>query len=129
MTVTVADDVPTLTVNAVTAPSGKTTAGTWTSLSGDALATLTVGVKSLNLAKTTNSVAVTGIYGTLTVKADGTYSYKANADAIAGTGTVKDSFAFKIADADGDSAQKTLVVTVKDGTAPTVTKITGKTGV
>ncbi len=130
VTVTIADDTPTLTVSNITAPSGKTTAGTWThSFGADVPATksVTVGGKSLNMGTSTNSVAVAGTYGTLTVKADGSYSYAAKADAIVGAGTVKDTFAFKIADSDGDSVSKTLTVTVKDGVKPTVTKITGRT--
>ncbi len=118
---------PTINVTALGAsvPSGTTAAtGKWIYNFGTDVPTaktVTIGDKSLNMAKTTNTVAVAGTYGTLTVKADGTYSYAAKANASG-----PDSFTFKITDADGDSATATLNVTAVDQTAPTVSKITGK---
>ena len=68
-----------------------------------------------------DSVTVTGDHGTLTVHADGTYSYKANPDT---QGT--DSFTFKITDADSDSAQEqTINVTVTPAKEP---EISGEAG-
>ena len=120
---TIADTKPTVSAASLSsAPSGKTTAGTWKcSFGADVPATkaVTVGGKTLNLASSSSTVSVAGTCGTLTVKADGTYSYVARANA-AGT----DSFAFKLADADGDSATATLKVAAVDKTAPTLASMT-----
>jgi autotransporter passenger strand-loop-strand repeat protein/VCBS repeat-containing protein len=120
VTLTITDSTPTLSVAALSAsvPSGTAKSGKWSSVSGDALATLTVGGNTLNLGTSTNSISVAGNYGTLTVKADGTYSYAAKDNAV---GT--DSFAFAIKDADGDSANATLKVAAIDKTAPTNTSM------
>lgn len=65
---------------------------------------------------TGESVTVAGQYGTLTVNADGSYSYKANPDT---QGT--DSFTFTITDADGDSQSQSIDVTVTPAQGPTIT--------
>ena len=62
---------------------------------------------------TGESVTVAGQYGTLTVNADGSYSYKANPDT---QGT--DSFTFTITDADGDSQSQSIDVTVTPAQGP-----------
>ncbi|NJM55123.1 MAG: tandem-95 repeat protein [Verrucomicrobiae bacterium] len=61
--------------------------------------------------------SVTGTYGTLTLNADGTYTYNLNnsSDAIQGLTqgeTVNDIFTYQITDADGDTSTATLTVAV-----------------
>ncbi|MDR0777036.1 MAG: VCBS domain-containing protein, partial [Azonexus sp.] len=53
--------------------------------------------------------AITGLYGTLTLNADGSYSYVANA----ATGT--DTFVYTIEDGDGSRSTTTLTITVGSG--------------
>src|SRR5262249_46727099 len=53
---------------------------------------------------------VAGIYGTLTVQADGSYSYHANNNA-----TGSDTFQYTITDGDGDTSPATLTIAVSNG--------------
>ena len=53
---------------------------------------------------------VTGAHGTLTVGANGSYSYLANANA---SGT--DVFTYTVTDGDGDTSSATLIIAVGDG--------------
>ena len=67
------------------------------------------------------SVTVTSDHGTLTVNADGSYSYKANPNTEG-----KDSFTFTITDADGDSAaEQTIDVTVTKAEGPVIDDTNG----
>ncbi|MBU2033344.1 MAG: glycoside hydrolase family 16 protein, partial [Alphaproteobacteria bacterium] len=50
--------------------------------------------------------------GTLTLAADGSYSYAANPNVV--TGTATDSFVYTIRDADGDTSTTTLTITIND---------------
>ena len=54
---------------------------------------------------------IQGLYGTLTIAADGTYSYTRDADTPGG---VEDSFDYVITDGDGDTATATLVISIAD---------------
>ncbi|WP_208109926.1 DUF5801 repeats-in-toxin domain-containing protein [Dongia mobilis] len=72
--------------------------------------------KSVNLAGGTVSVdadgeVITGQYGNLTLKSDGTYSYQAGS--ISG-GDKQDVFEYTIKDADGDTKTTTLTINVND---------------
>ncbi|WP_374383083.1 DUF5801 repeats-in-toxin domain-containing protein [Dongia sp.] len=58
--------------------------------------------------------AIAGTYGTLTLLADGSYSYKSNPNAISGNQT--DVFVYSIKDKDGDIATTTLTVNLNNGT-------------
>ncbi|WP_286997309.1 Ig-like domain-containing protein [Comamonas sp. UBA7840] len=58
------------------------------------------------------NTAILGQYGTLTLQADGSYTYKANADAI--TSNVQDIFTYTVKDADGDLKSTTLTINVAD---------------
>ena len=60
------------------------------------------------------SYDIAGKLGTLTIHADGTYTYKANPDARQG----QDSFDVKIRDADGDWAETKIDVNVSGATGP-----------
>ena len=65
------------------------------------------------------SYDIAGKLGTLTIHADGTYTYKANPDARQG----QDSFDVKIRDADGDWAETKIDVNVSGATGPDGSKI------
>ena len=55
--------------------------------------------------------AVTGLYGVLTLNADGSYSY---ARAAGSPGGVSDVFTYTITDADGDTSSTTLTIAIAD---------------
>ncbi|MGJ7459494.1 Ig-like domain-containing protein, partial [Halomonas sp. RA08-2] len=59
--------------------------------------------------------AIEGNYGTLTLNADGSFTYVANPDA-----TGSDVFTYTLEDGDGDRATATLTVGVVDGTVDPV---------
>ena len=111
------------TYNATGEHSGdviNTSSGTHQDSDADASATLTVtqikkngGSNSAVSSGTTNSngTSVTGTYGTLTIGADGSYTYAATADAADGI-------------ADGESATDVFVYTLSDGTDTTTANIT-----
>ncbi len=73
-------------------------------------------------AQTGVNAAILGQYGTLTLQADGSYTYKANADAI--TSNVQDIFTYTVKDADGDLKSTTLTIDVANVTG-TPTPTTG----
>ena len=125
--VTVDDDTPTLTVSDTPTQAtegGAAVNGTWSLTAGaDGVSSLdvTVGVttKVLSLASAANTVVFNEAAGTLTVKADGTWSFLAatnvdNDDATPDTV----SFTVKATDADSDSSQDSQTVTVLDGAGP-----------
>ena len=60
-------------------------------------------------------LGIAGTYGTLTLNANGTYSYKANANIPTGTPWV-DHFVYTIKDGDGDTSTTTLDITVNNVT-------------
>ncbi|MCP4488717.1 MAG: type I secretion C-terminal target domain-containing protein, partial [Gammaproteobacteria bacterium] len=68
--------------------------------------------------------AVSGIYGNLTINADGSYDYVTNtaAQALADTESVIDTFSYTLKDSDGDYSTTTVTFTI-NGTndAPTTT--------
>lgn len=55
---------------------------------------------------------VSGLYGTLTLNADGSYDYQANPDAV--TADAQDVFTYTVKDGDGDLAETTLTINVAD---------------
>jgi VCBS repeat-containing protein len=63
----------------------------------------------------TLNTGVLGQYGTLTLQADGSYTYQANADVIDGDTTdLVDTFVYTVKDADGDLTSTTLKITLAD---------------
>ena len=116
VTVTIEDDGPSINVTGLEGAvgSGTTSAeGSWTHDFGADLPgvqKITVNGQELTL-REGGSVEVQGTYGTLTVNADGSYSYTAKPNAGG-----SDSFEFVITDADGDSKDATLTVEVEDST-------------
>ncbi|MGE4312234.1 Ig-like domain-containing protein, partial [Desulfovibrio sp.] len=70
---------------------------------------------SANYPVGSGTVTIAGAHGTLTVNAGGSYSYKANPNTEG-----QDSFTFKITDADGDSTEQTIDVTVNKASGPVI---------
>ena len=136
--VTILDDAPVLEVQDTieTVESGATESSAEGKISFDFGADdtegkgFTVSVEGKDVSTPFNengSTAVVGKYGTLTINADGTYSYTANTNTeIAATlgsafsENVTDKFTFTITDADGDTVSKTLDVTVSPAKTPEV---------
>ncbi|PRB82896.1 VCBS domain-containing protein [Pseudomonas sp. MYb185] len=58
--------------------------------------------------------SINGTYGTLTLNADGSYTYQSNANAV--TGDEQDVFTYTVRDADGDLVETTLTINVNDVT-------------
>ncbi|MEC9268491.1 MAG: Ig-like domain-containing protein [Pseudomonadota bacterium] len=58
--------------------------------------------------------------GTLTVMADGSYTFTANGDVVSGGDTHVESFGYTLTDADGDTSSATLNVTITDDDEPTI---------
>ncbi|WP_205689414.1 Ig-like domain-containing protein, partial [Aurantiacibacter odishensis] len=63
---------------------------------------------------TGTGVAIAGDYGTLTLNADGSYTYQSTAGAV--TGDEQDVFVYTIRDADGDLSTTTLTIDVANVT-------------
>ncbi|MCG9125495.1 type I secretion C-terminal target domain-containing protein, partial [Laribacter hongkongensis] len=109
--VDIADDVPSLTVtdNLDTLAAGGTYTGTW---SGDFGAdaeggSLTVNGKSYDLPTEGRPTVIQSQNGTLTLLADGSYTYQAKPGA-----TGSDRFDFVLTDGDGDSSSASVDVTI-----------------
>jgi VCBS repeat-containing protein len=59
------------------------------------------------------SATIKGAYGTLTIHADGSYTYLANANiSLPADGVVQDTFTFSISDGHGNTGSATLAITV-----------------
>jgi VCBS repeat-containing protein len=67
-------------------------------------------------------VAIAGDYGTLTLKADGSYDYQAKANVDLPAGTSVDHFVYTIKDADGDLSTTKLDITVNNVVLKTETQ-------
>ncbi|PNH95404.1 VCBS domain-containing protein [Vibrio diazotrophicus] len=82
-----------------------------------------VGVRAAG-ADTTTAVSsgagssITGLYGSLVLNADGSYTYTANSNSV--TSAQDDVFVYTIADSDGDLSTTTLTITVSDSSSPTI---------
>uniref|UniRef100_UPI000B546CA7 VCBS domain-containing protein n=1 Tax=Cobetia sp. QF-1 TaxID=1969833 RepID=UPI000B546CA7 len=78
------------------------------------------------------AAVVTGDYGTLTLEADGSYSYVLDTtnpavQSLDDGESLADAFSYTITDADGDTSSTTLTITVDGSTdgVPTITDISG----
>ena len=115
ISVNIQDDAPTISVTGLdtAVDSGTTAHGSWThSFGADVPTTQTITVNDQPLRLTDGgSVEVAGENGTLTVYANGTYTYTAKPNASG-----NDTFRFHITDADEDSKEATLTVAVHDST-------------
>ncbi len=83
-----------------------------------------VGVAKGNTATTSSTgvgTSITGDYGTLTLNADGSYTYLSTADAV--TANAQDVFTYTVRDADGDLKTSTLTINVQDVTVNPLTTV------
>ena len=116
LNITIVDDVPTAVADAGAASEGQTTTVVADATHG-LLSNDTVGADTGAGVVVTSTGAHTLAHGTLTISADGGYSYVANASVPAGT---TDSFTYTMKDADGDTSTATLTLTFAgDHNAPT----------
>ncbi|WP_232725624.1 Ig-like domain-containing protein [Qipengyuania seohaensis] len=107
-------------------------AGEYGPVGGNVLANDTVGADDASVTSFTGSggsgaagETVQGAYGTLTIGADGTYSYTRDP----GTpGDVEDSFDYVITDGDGDTATATLVISIADSPVTLDLPVAGEAG-
>ena len=58
---------------------------------------------------------IVGVYGTLVLQADGSYTYKSNPNVVAPAGAT-DAFVYTIRDRDGDTSTTTLTINISDVT-------------
>ncbi|TDB02389.1 DUF5801 repeats-in-toxin domain-containing protein, partial [Halomonas marinisediminis] len=131
LTVRVEDDAPqavadtgnvsegaTLTVTATDGVLSNDTAGAdgWAN-SGNAVVGVAAGTTPA--AENANvGQAIAGTYGTLTLNADGSYTYVSTANAV--TSDAKDVFTYTVKDSDGDLVETTLTINVADVTGTPV---------
>ena len=84
-----------------------------------------VGVRAAG-ADTTTAVTtgtggnIAGLYGTLILNADGSYTYQSNPDSI--NANASDVFVYSIRDADGDQSTTTLTININNGTLTATTE-------
>src|SRR5699024_2366374 len=116
--VDIVDAIPTVSVSGnLTAVSGNASAATCTlsyAFGADGAGSLTVNGSPYTVPTEGTPTKITGTHGVLTIHADGTYSYTADAN----TGGQRESFEFVITDADGDDANATLHVTISAASGP-----------
>ncbi|MGB9494713.1 MAG: retention module-containing protein, partial [Azonexus sp.] len=95
-----------------------------------------IGTPGNNVAEGSTSSAgatvVTGLYGSLMLGADGSYSYRldntnAAVNALKDTETLSETFTYTITDADGDTSSTTLTLTINGTTdgAPSIVPVDG----
>ncbi len=135
VTITIVDDVPTavldtgnvnegalLTVDAANGVLANDTSGAdgWTTANAGVVGVVATGdspvLSNLDNVATLNT-GIVGQYGTLTLQANGSYTYKANANVINGETTdLVDTFVYTVKDGDGDLTSTTLKITLADVT-------------
>ncbi|MBC2666303.1 hypothetical protein H7F51_12310, partial [Novosphingobium flavum] len=129
LTVSIFDDTPTAFPNTNAVSEGSTvtgnvlTNGTPDVFGADGPIAANAGVTGVATGSVTTSAVVGGLggtgivgqYGTLILNANGTYSYKANANITTGAALV-DHFVYTITDGDNDTSTTTLDITVNNVT-------------
>ena len=126
LSVTIVDDVPTAQPDSASVSEDSTLVASGNVLANDTLGADTPAtVTSVNGASGNVGVAIAGLYGKLTLNADGSYSYTLNNGSAAVQGLsageqLSDSFSYVMQDADGDRATSTLTLTI-DGSNDGVT--------
>ena len=114
--VTIYDDVPSVDVaGATTVVEGATANGTWTEVIGADTPGATVVI--FNSTEYALGSAIDTGKGTLTVNANGTWSFQANNN-IDNTIAQSISFSVKVTDSDGDHMTDTQTVSITDGAGP-----------
>ena len=130
---TIRDDGPVARADNVTLTEAQAHAGA----SGENVLTNDVFGADAPAGKTVSSVnggnpgeAVNGTYGTLTLNADGTYTYQLTPGVDVPKGeSVTEEFTYTITDADGDTSEATLTITITgDANEPVVTVDTPEAG-
>ena len=133
LTVEVHDDGPVAKADDVTLTEAQAQAGG----SGENVLDNDVFGADAPAGKTVSSVnggnpgeAVNGTYGTLTLNADGTYTYQLTPGVDVPKGeSITEEFTYTIKDADGDTSEATLTITIKgDENVPVVTVMTPGAG-
>ncbi|MXO55253.1 beta strand repeat-containing protein, partial [Pontixanthobacter gangjinensis] len=126
LTIDIIDDVPTANADTNSVTEGAIVGGNVLTDSADVFgadgaeaAGGVVGVRASGGDTTTDASGnvgsvINGLYGTLTLGADGTYSYASRGDAI--TADAVDVFVYTIEDGDGDLSTTTLTIDVSDVT-------------
>ncbi|MEG0139407.1 MAG: retention module-containing protein, partial [Comamonas sp.] len=118
--ITIVDDMPSISVGGPISSvsgnsSGASAAGSLVFAFGaDGVQTFTVNGKTFDVPTAGQPTVITGSHGTLSVNADGSYSYQAKAN----TGGQSESFKFEITDKDGDKADASLNVSIQAAPNP-----------
>ena len=124
LSVQIIDDTPTAVedVNSITKGAATVT--------GNAFTNDTIGADGAALAGPVTAItgggvgsAVTGSYGSITLNADGSYSYaldntNASVQALQNGQTLTDTFTYTITDKDGDTSTATVTITINGYTPP-----------
>ncbi len=119
LTTTIVDDVPKAVADTEAVTEGVTLQGNvlTNDVSGADGFGGVVGVRAGSNTSTAVSggvgVAIDGTYGTLTINADGSSSYHANAN-VTKDGAVSDTFTYSVTDKDGDISTTTVTITIND---------------
>ncbi len=139
LTINVADDAPTARNDTDAVPAGTYTAQTGNVISGVGTTSGPTGADTLgadnaaitriasnNVAANTDTsfdaagnLQVSGQYGVLTIKADGSYAFTRNPGTPGG---VSDVFTYTLTDADGSASTATLTIAIADA-VPVITSI------
>ncbi|WP_226699900.1 DUF5801 repeats-in-toxin domain-containing protein [Qipengyuania gaetbuli] len=113
LVIAIIDDAPTANDDA-----NALGAGTYGPVGGNVLSNDVQGADSADVTSYSSASdsgvageTIQGLYGTLTIAADGTYSYTRDAGTPGG---VEDSFDYVITDDDGDTSTATLVISIAD---------------
>ncbi|WP_283401392.1 VCBS domain-containing protein, partial [Marinobacterium sediminicola] len=117
-------DTNTIRENAVVPVTGSVLSNDSDVDNGDSLSVTGIGTTSADTAVTGGTTGVdgtdvTGTYGTLTIGADGSYSYAVTAEIAAGM-DVDDVFTYEVRDTNGGITTKTLTITVSGGNEPPI---------
>ncbi len=125
ITITIVDDVPAAVADTATVAEGGTVSGNVvTDVAGaDTLgadgAALGGPVTAVNGGTGNVGTAVAGSYGSLTLNADGSYSYQSTPNSVPAGQTATDVFQYTITDGDGDTSTVTLTISIPDGAITT----------
>lgn len=154
LTVQIIDDVPVANPDTNSVAEGITTASTTTTgnvfaagstgdradvIGADGAASPVTAVStggvlsgSPTLITAASPAVIAGTYGTLTLRADGSYSYALDnnnpaVDGLASGATLTETFTYQIKDADGDAATTQLTITINGATdpSPVITPLDG----
>ena len=124
--INILDDVPTAQADVNSVSEGSSVGGTVLTndvlgADGAAAGGAVTGVEAGNHTGTPvvggAGTAIAGTYGTLTLNADGTYTYVSNANSVSPPGAT-DTFTYTITDGDGDKSTTTLTINVNDVSLP-----------